>query len=183
MRTLAIMLAMARPTVLPAAPPPSKPVEPAAMSQPATISAEDRAAIEAIIAEQDAAWAKGDAAGFVARVTPDVVFTNVVGMFTVGKAPMEAQHARIFATIYQGSTLSQEIVHVAAPIPDLAIVDTLTSGVNFRALPPGIEAIDGKVRTRLEQVMVKREGQWWVASFHNVAINPAFAPGAPPLHP
>jgi hypothetical protein len=49
--------------------------------------------------------------------------------------------------------------------------------------PPGIELIDGAVRSRLEQVMVKDGSEWKVASFHNVAVNPAFANGAPPPRP
>ncbi len=142
---------------------------------------ESRAAIERIIAEQDEAWNAGDAAAFAANVRADVVFTNVVGMFSVGKAPFEAQHERIFATFYKGSTLRQTVVHVAFVRPDVAIVDSLTEVRGFSALPPGAEAVDGALRTRLEQVMVRDEAGWKVASFHNVPINPrAIPPGAPP---
>ncbi len=140
----------------------------------------DRAAIEAIVAEQDAAWRAGDAAAFSGRVADDVVFTNVVGMFAIGRAPFEEIHAHIFATFYKGSKLSQSIANIAWIRPDVAIVDTLTEVTGFGALPPGAEAIDGALRTRLEQVMVRNDGVWSVASFHNVPINPRALPGGPP---
>ena len=132
-----------------------------------------RAAILAVLAAQDAAWCAGDAAAFGASVLPDVVFTNVVGMFSVGAAPFNGQHAHIFATIYQGSRLAQELVHVTMVTDEVAIVDTLAAVTGFSHLPPGAEAIGGVLRTRLEQVMVHSEGGWRVQSFHNVAVSPA----------
>ena len=146
----------------------------------ADASPEHLAAIAALIRDEDAAWNKGDAVAFAARALPGVVFTNIVGMFSVGKPPFEAQHARIFSTIYQGSTLKQAIVHTTFVRPDVAIVDTLTEVSGFHSLPPGSEAVDGVLRTRLEQVLVRNDGQWWVASFHNVPINPAAAAAPPP---
>ena len=130
-----------------------------------------RTAIEAVVADEAAAWNRGDAAAFAAHTTDDVVFTNVVGMFTVGRAPFVAQHTRIFATIYKGSTMSQTIEHIALVRPDVAIVDTLTSVRDVVAAPPGAEAVDGAIHARLEQVMVRDGGHWAVASFHNVLVN------------
>ena len=134
---------------------------------------EDRAAIAALVAAQDAAWKAGDASAFSADVLDDVAFTNVVGMFSVGKEPFEMQHARIFATFYRGSTLRQSIVRLAFVRPDVAILDTQTEVSGFASLPPGAEAVDGFLRTRLEQVLVREDGDWRVASFHNVPIHPS----------
>ena len=92
-------------------------------------SDKDLAAIAALLAAQDAAWAAGDAAAFGADALPDIVFTNVVGMFSVGIEAFNAQHAHIFATFYKGSTLEQELVHVTMASDDVAIVDTLTSAL------------------------------------------------------
>ena len=136
--------------------------------------------ISAVIASEDAAWNKGDAAGFSARVLPDVIFTNVVGMFSVGKAPFLAQHDRIFSTIYKGSTIHQHIVHIKLIRPDIAIVDTLCTVTGFQETPPGIALVDGAINSRLEQVMVHDPDGWWIASFHNVAVNPAFLTQSPP---
>ncbi len=135
--------------------------------------------IAALIADEDDAWSRSDAVGFSARVLPDVVFTNVLGMFSVGRAPFLAQHERIFATIYHGSTLKQTIRHVTMLKPDIAIVDTVSVVTGAKATPPGIELIGGAIRTCLEQVLVRQEDGWWIASFHNVALNPAVN-SAPP---
>jgi len=132
---------------------------------------EVRTAIEAVLADEVAAWNHGDATAFAAHTTDDVVFTNVVGMFSVGRAPFVAQHARIFATMYKGSTMSQAIEHIALVRPDVAIVETLTSVSNVVAAPPGAESTDGVFHARLEQVMVRDGGHWSVASFHNVLVN------------
>lgn len=138
--------------------------------------------IDLLIAGEDEAWNKGDATGFTARGLPDVVFTNIVGMFSVGKAPFLAQHERIFSTIYKGSTIHQAIQHVIFLKPDIAIVDTLAELTGFQHAPPGIETIDGAIHARLEQVLVRHKDGWWIASFHNVAVNAAASqgPSSPP---
>ena len=145
-----------------------------------TPNGSDRAAIEAILARQSAAWAAADADAFAADTQEGLLFTNVVGMFSIGRVPFVAQHEHIFSTIYKGSRMEQEVVAITLVRPDVAIVDTLTKLMDAPHRPPGIELIDGAVRSRLEQVLVKEGGHWKVASFHNVAVNPAFASGAPP---
>ena len=137
--------------------------------------------ISALIASEEAAWEAGSAEDFAARVLPDVVFTNIVGMFSVGKAPFVAQHERIFATIYRDTIMRQTVQHITQVTPDVVIVDTLTVGTGMTQLPPGVEVIDGTLQTRLEQVLVRRDDGWWVASFHNVAVNPAAGGPPPPL--
>lgn len=140
----------------------------------------DRTAIEELLARQGAAWAAGDAEAFGADVVDGVVFTNILGMFSIGRGPFVGQHAHIFSTIYQGSRMTQEVVAITPVRADVAIVDTLARLVDAPHRPPGIELIDGAVLTRLEQVMVKEGGSWKVASFHNVAVHPAAAGAAPP---
>lgn len=129
-------------------------------------------AIVRLLAAQDAAWDDGDADRFGASVLPDVVFTNVVGLFSVGAEPFIAQHAHIFATIYKGSRLDQRLVRITMASGDVAVVNTLTSVTNYHHLPPGAEPINGAFQTRLQQVLVYRESSWRVQSFHNTAINP-----------
>lgn len=140
-------------------------------------------AIADVIAAQDAAWGAGDAAAFGASAMPDIVFTNVVGMFSVGVEAFNAQHSHIFSTIYKNSRLSQELVHLTMVADNVAIVDTLTSVTGFTQLPPGAAAIDGALRTRLEQVLVYRDGEWRVQAFHNVPVSPAAMSVARPTAP
>ena len=152
----------------------------AAEAQTMQMAPSDQAAITRILAAEEAAWNAGDAVAFAAATTPDVVFTNIIGMFSVGRAPFVAQHERIFATIYKGSTMTQTVEHIALVRPDVAVVDTLTSVRGFASLPPGMAATDGALRTRLEQVMVRGDSGWTVAAFHNVAVNAAALAGGPP---
>lgn len=151
----------------------------AAMAE-GVVSQEVRDEIAALISVEDRAWNSGSADAFSARVLPDVVFTNVVGMFSVGKAPFVAQHERIFSTIYKGSINHQEVRHITLLKPDVAIVDTLSIVTGAQHAPPGVQLIDGAIHARLEQVLVRRPDGWWVASFHNVAVNPAAGSGPPP---
>ena len=137
------------------------------------VSAEIRDAIAAVLAEEDRSWSAGDAAAFGALASPEVVFTNVLGLFSVGRAGFETHHAMIFAANFKGSRLKQSLVHIALVRPDVAIVDTLLDLTGYSHLPPGSEGVDGVFRTRSEQVMVLEDGRWWVASFHNVSVNPA----------
>ena len=139
-----------------------------------------REEIGSLIASEDDAGNRGDADGFAARVLPDVVFTNIVGMFSVGKPPFVAQHERIFSTIYKGSACHQSIQHITLLKPDIAIVDTLAIVTGFQHTPPGIGTIDGAIHARLGQVLMRLNDGWWVASFHNVAINPAALQGVSP---
>lgn len=135
--------------------------------------ADVKKAILRLIHAQDVAWCNGDAVAFSASAAPNIVFTNVVGLFSVGIEPFIAQHAHIFSTIYKGSQLTQALVHLTMAADGVAIVDTLTVVAGFHQLPPGTLPIDGVLQTRLEQVVVCRDGAWQVQSFHNVPVNPA----------
>jgi uncharacterized protein (TIGR02246 family) len=73
----------------------------------------DRAAIEAVLTRESAAWDAGNAGAFAADVQEGVLFTNVVGMFSIGRAPFIAQHEHIFSTIYKGSRMDRR--HHACP--------------------------------------------------------------------
>lgn len=140
-----------------------------------------RAAIEAVIADEDAAWNRGDATGFARHATDDVIFTNVVGMFTVGRGPFTRQSARIFAGRYRGSHLVQTVEHIRFVRPDVAIVNTMFAVTGYASLPPGARSDDGVLRTRSEQVMTFDDGRWHVASFHNVPVDlAAIAAAGPP---
>ena len=93
-----------------------------------------------LLAMQDAAWAAGDAVAFGESALPDIVFTNVVGLFSVGVERFIAQHAHIFSTIYKESRLEQRLVKITMATADVAIVDSLTTVRGFHRLPPGSTA-------------------------------------------
>jgi uncharacterized protein (TIGR02246 family) len=77
-------------------------------------------AIQALLDEQERAWRAGDAEAFSRAVAPGIVFTNVVGLFSVGHEGFEPQHRHIFATFYKGSTLRQMVEQITYVQPDVA---------------------------------------------------------------
>jgi uncharacterized protein (TIGR02246 family) len=146
-----------------------------AMSLPDT---PDANSIADLIRAEDDAWAAGDAAAFSRRVLPDCVFTNIFGQVFAGHDAFEAQHARIFETIYRSTCLHQAITHLRFVRPDLAIADTEATVSGLAHLPPGLHSPDGALHTRLLQVFVKEQGDWWITAYHNVDLKPP--PGPPP---
>ena len=142
------------------------------------IAEDDEAASRAILARQSAAWAVGDAAAFGADAAEGVLFTNILGMFSIGRTQFDAQHAHIFATVYKDSRMDQEVAAITPLRSDVVIVDTIARVTGVPHGPPGIALIDGAIQTRLEQVLVKDNGAWRIAAFHNVAVGPAAAGNA-----
>jgi uncharacterized protein (TIGR02246 family) len=142
-------------------------------------NAEARAEIAAVLHRQMAAWVAGDAEAFSADVSDDVVFTNIVGMFIVGRPGFQQQHAHIFSSFYKNSLMRQTVEHITFLRADVAVVDTLTEVEGGGPFPPNFPKHDERVRTRLEQVMVRDGERWRVAAFHNVPI-PSDLTGAGP---
>jgi uncharacterized protein (TIGR02246 family) len=137
----------------------------------------DRAAIAELIAAEDAAWTNGDAVAYSRAVATDCVFTNIFGAVFVGHPGFEEQHARIFSTVFRGTRLRQTIDHMRFVRPDVAIVNTSAELTGVQAFPPGVQAHNGLLLSKLLQVFVKENGAWEIASYHNVDVK------APPPMP
>lgn len=136
--------------------------------------------IRLLLDEQEQAWLAGDAEAFTRSAMPEIVFTNVVGLFSIGRAGFQAQHRHIFSTFYKGSTLRQTVEQITYVRPDVAIVNTLTEVTGFGALPPAFPTHGAILSSRLEQVLVKDGAGWRVAAFHNVIVHPSASAAAPP---
>jgi uncharacterized protein (TIGR02246 family) len=80
-----------------------------AQAQSAPSSAQDIAAIEAVVSAQADAWNQGNAKGFAVRFAEDGSFTNIIGMTFYGREAFEQRHAEIFRTIYKGSSVRQRL--------------------------------------------------------------------------
>jgi uncharacterized protein (TIGR02246 family) len=133
----------------------------------------DLQAIASIIERQVDAWNLGDAAAFAAGFTSDGCFVNILGMLTYGREAFEAQHAKIFASIYLGSSILLPIRRIYFVRDDVAIVDIDAELRNPRGFPGGLAPTDGVLKTRLQELFVREHGEWMIASFHNVAISTA----------
>ncbi len=134
----------------------------------ATLSSE----FASVLAEQDAAWAAGDAARFSERVLPDAVFTNIFGQQFSGRDAFERQHAFIFSSIYAGSRLTQTMAHARRLAETVVAVDSDCEVHGAKVLPAWYASEDRVLRTRLLQIFLERPDGWRIAAFHNVVINP-----------
>jgi uncharacterized protein (TIGR02246 family) len=130
----------------------------------------DRAAVQAIIAEQVSAWNRGDAAAFSRHLRPDIIMTNTVGAVFIGPAAFEAQHRFILTSFYKNTHLDETISHIRALSPTVIIVDVDASLAGSTWLAPGALVKDRTMFAKLEQVFVKDAGVWSIASYHNVFV-------------
>jgi len=127
-----------------------------------------REGVETLIERENRAWSAGDAAAYSEAVAPDCVFTNIFGQVFVGREAFEQQHARVFAGVFKGSHLDQTIEHLRLVRPDVALVDTAAT----LSIPAGDLGPARTVHARLLQVLVREEGEWRIASYHNVEERP-----------
>ncbi|MBZ5627652.1 MAG: SgcJ/EcaC family oxidoreductase [Acidobacteriia bacterium] len=145
----------------------------------ATLSAgqtkSDQAAIRNILQEEVATWNKGDTDGYSRHFAADGTFTNILGMFFTGHQAFRDRHEEIFTGMFRGTILRQEVVSLKFVRPDVAVVETLTwiSGFSKAGPPPGAHTDgNGRLRTRLLQVMAKNGGEWKIVTYHNVDLKP-----------
>ena len=135
----------------------------------ATTSA-DELAIRRIIDEEVLAWNSGDAKAYSQRFAPEGTFTNIYGMVFTGHDAFEKRHGDTFATFFKGSMRVERIRCIRFVTPEVAIVDVDTEVRGFGKLPAGVTSRDGVLRTRLLQVFVRRNGEWWIEAYHNVDV-------------
>jgi hypothetical protein len=82
--------------------------------------------------------------------------------------------------LFKGTARKMSVSALRFVTPDVAIVDVDTEVRGVSAMPPGVMLPpDGVLRTRLQQVFVKRQGVWWIEAYHNVAVK-ADSPDAGP---
>jgi len=129
----------------------------------------DAEAIRSLVEESTRAWNAGDAAAYVARFAIDVEFTDVTGSSSTGRKLFEARQDQLFKTIFRGSRLKQTIRQVRLLASDVALVEIETELTGYAGLPRGVKAWpDGVFRTRLQVVLVKVAGAWWISGYHDV---------------
>jgi uncharacterized protein (TIGR02246 family) len=130
-------------------------------------------AIQKIISDGTEAWNRGDAKAYSQNFQEEGGFTNVLVMVFYGRRDFEHRHAELFSTIFKGSALAQSIRKIRFLRPDVAVVDVDTEMTGYTKMPPGVQAVpDGILRTRLQEVLVKENGCWWIAAYHNVDVKP-----------
>ncbi len=137
-----------------------------------TIDPALQSVVSELLTDQALAWQNGDAAAFTERATPDIVFTNVVGMFSLTKDDFVAQHERIFGSLYQDTSIRQIVENVAQLTPDAVLVNTYVKIDGAIQSPPGVVPVQGVIHLRVAQLLVRRDGEWRIAAYTNIAVRP-----------
>ena len=131
-----------------------------------------------VLNEQARGWNEGNAELYANAFSKDGCFTNIFGMFFSGHANFLQKHDMILKNVFKNSTFEYKLVHLQFPVDDVAVVETLitVSGFNKSGSFNLIHTDkDGRMFTRLVQVMVKKMNGWKIVSYHNVDIKEGVA--------
>ncbi len=135
---------------------------------------DDEREIRRVITAQVDGWNRGDAVAWGADCDSAVSFTNILGMRWDTQHGNVTRHAEMFRGPFAGSTLAVELERLQFPEAHVAIAELLTTLTGFRALPPGIRpTADGRLVTRMLDVLIERDGRWRIVACHNTAVAPA----------
>jgi uncharacterized protein (TIGR02246 family) len=103
----------------------------------------------------------------------DATLTSFQGGVYEGRDEIEERMADLFANFFKGTRISMKVRKIRFE-GSVAIVEIDTELNAVKALPPGIRAsADGKLQTRLLEVMVYERGTWSVIALHNVDVKTA----------
>jgi len=138
---------------------------------PADLAPGDRAALEHIVGQLEAAWNAMDGSAFAAPFADDADFVTIRGEHFRGRPAIAAGHAAIFRTIYAGSTVhfTVEVARLLRPEVALVHVHSLLDA------PQG--PLAGRHGARFSLALTKEAGRWEIAAFHNTLEG---AQGPPP---
>ena len=125
------------------------------------VTDEDKAAIAALPQRIVEAWAAHDADAFAGVFTPDGSMI-IPGVFQKGRDAIRAFMAQAFAGPFKGTRVT------GTPV-DLRFADS-TSGILITrggVLAPGESEPSTERAVHASWVVVKREGQWFLAAYQN----------------
>jgi uncharacterized protein (TIGR02246 family) len=124
-------------------------------------SALDRAALESVVHQLEAAWNAMDGRAFAAPFAEDADFVTIRGEHFRGRAAIADGHAAIFRTIYAGSTNHMTIEAIRLLRPEVALVR-----VHALLDTPG-GPLAGRHGARFSLVLTQESSGWEIAALHN----------------
>jgi uncharacterized protein (TIGR02246 family) len=137
---------------------------------PEDLAPADRAALENVVRQLEAAWNAMDGSAFAAPFAADADYVTIRGEHFRGQAAIAAGHAAIFQTIYAGSTCQFTVEGARLLRPEVALVR-----VHSR-LDASQGPLAGRHWARFSLVLTKGGGGWEIAALHNTV---EAAPGPP----
>ena len=135
------------------------------VAQSSGVSAVDRAAIEALVADLAAAWAAGDGAAYACSFTEDCDYVTFNGERQRGRKAVAASHQTLFDTHLRGSKLVFESLDLRSIGQDTLIVHSVgNSLLRGQTRPP-------KSRRSLQTLVAVRTTEGWrFRAFHDTRI-------------
>lgn len=127
--------------------------------------ANDTIAIQDIFASQAVAWNHEDWDAFADCFTEDADYVTFNGMHLKGRQDIADSHRMLFSGVLRGSKLEGDITAMRFLTSDMVIVHQV-GAVKLRwqkNAPKGRQSIN-------TNVVVKYNGEWKVASFHNCRV-------------
>ena len=128
--------------------------------------AADVAALDAVLGGLIDAWNAGDLEAYARPFTDDAVYVTYFGRKLLGREGVVEGHRRVFAGAYRGSRLLNAQASYRFLRPDV-VVAVQDGGVETA---PGASAEEDQ-RNTLTYVLVKNDGEWQIASFHNARVS------------
>ena len=121
----------------------------------------DRADLERIVAQLEAAWNAMDGPAFAAPFASDADFVTIRGEHFRGRPAIAAGHSSIFRTIYAGSTNRLTVESARLLRADVALVHV------HSVLDAPTGPLAGRHRARFSLVLTREPEGWVIAALHN----------------
>jgi uncharacterized protein (TIGR02246 family) len=135
----------------------------------ATVSVEERTAIEAVVRGYVDSWNAHDMDAMFRLFTPEASWVNVVGMYWRGRDEVRQAHAAFHATIFKTNTLELRTIDTRRLTPDVALtVSEILQGA-YRT-PDGHEQPETPDRISLT-LSRQPSGGWLITHGHNTIVN------------
>jgi uncharacterized protein (TIGR02246 family) len=130
-------------------------------------AARDQEEIAAVPARMVAAWAAHDADAFADLFAEDGTLI-LPGVYRRGRADIRSFMAAGFAGRYQGTTVTGQPIDLK-PLGPGAVALLTVGGV----IAPGQTELSSPEAIRASWILVKRDGRWVLAVYHNCPRDPA----------
>lgn len=141
------------------------------LSDDTTRLSEARRAVDAFVSELQEGVDARDADVFNAHFADDVSWGTPYGATVFGYAPLHDVHRRMLPQRVGGASSRYESVHVTAPAADIAIAQVRRTALTENGTP--VAADDPTTFSEMTTfVLVRRNGEWWLAAGQHTPIRP-----------